>query len=110
MAYTVPCLICGVPVKNASRCKAHKKPDRRPTLKKRVSRSLSTKLRRQALYRDRWTCRRCGLQDRSGKNLEADHIVRIADGGPHDLSNLQILCRVCHDEKTRLERQRSSGQ
>ena len=107
MTFVVPCLICGVPVRNSSRCSAHKRPDRRPSTKRRGSRSLSTRMRRQALYRDGWTCRTCGLMDRSGKLLEADHIVRLADGGAHDLENLQILCRSCHGEKSRLERKGS---
>lgn len=33
-----------------------------------------------------------------------DHIVRRKDGGsPHDTSNLQTLCRLHHDSKSRLE-------
>ena len=101
----IPCLVCGVPVQGASRCKDHavKRLDRRPTLKKRVSRSFSTRLRRQALFRDRWACQKCGLTDRSGRKLEADHIIRLADGGEHGLDNLQILCVACHREKTHRE-------
>lgn len=99
----LPCLICGTPVRGANRCPAHKKPDRRPTLKKRVSRSLSTRLRRQVLFRDRWTCQQCGVVDRTGRSLEADHKVRLADGGAHELDNLQVLCIPCHRVKTQEE-------
>lgn len=33
------------------------------------------------------------------KELEIDHIVKIADGGKHDQSNMQLLCVQCHDIK-----------
>lgn len=32
-----------------------------------------------------------------------DHIVRIKDGGTHDLSNLQGLCRHHHQSKSASE-------
>ena len=31
---------------------------------------------------------------------QADHIIRIADGGEHSLENLQTLCQICHKDKT----------
>jgi 5-methylcytosine-specific restriction endonuclease McrA len=31
---------------------------------------------------------------------ELDHIVPLADGGTHELSNMQTLCRACHRAKT----------
>jgi 5-methylcytosine-specific restriction enzyme A len=96
----IPCLVCGVLVQGGSRCSAHKRPDTRPTLAKRGSRSLSKRLRRQALVRDHFTCQRCGLRDRSGALLEADHIVELIDDGEHVLGNLQTLCKPCHREKT----------
>jgi len=33
---------------------------------------------------------------------EADHIVPLAEGGAHDLSNYRTLCIGCHKEQTRL--------
>jgi 5-methylcytosine-specific restriction endonuclease McrA len=33
---------------------------------------------------------------------EADHIVPLAEGGTHDLSNYRTLCIGCHKEQTRL--------
>ena len=36
--------------------------------------------------------------------LTVDHVLPISKGGPvSELSNLQLLCRKCHDEKTWFE-------
>lgn len=48
-------------------------------------------------------CEACGT---SGVKLEVDHIVNVAEGGTHALTNLQALCRPCHQAKTRAEQQR----
>ncbi|WP_143557744.1 HNH endonuclease, partial [Snodgrassella communis] len=37
------------------------------------------------------------------EGMEVDHIVNIAAGGTDELSNLQTLCRSCHQLKTRRE-------
>lgn len=99
----IPCLVCGVPCYQSSRCAAHRLPDRRPGNARRLGSSKASRLRQRVLYRDRWTCQACGVVDRSGKSLEADHIVRLADDGTHDLENLQTLCRACHSVKTAAE-------
>lgn len=70
---------------------------------------MSKRLRRQALVRDRFTCVSCGLRDRSGSSLEADHIVALADGGAHALENLQTLCKPCHKSKTLRDAARRSA-
>lgn len=44
-------------------------------------------------------CNECGSTNR----LEVDHIVNVAEGGSSDLSNLQLLCHECHDDKTKRE-------
>ena len=31
---------------------------------------------------------------------ELDHVVPLADGGPHELADMQTLCRPCHRAKT----------
>ena len=39
--------------------------------------------------------------------LECDHVTPQYRGGdPYDLANLQTLCRACHIDKTRGERER----
>jgi 5-methylcytosine-specific restriction protein A len=37
------------------------------------------------------------------KHFEIDHIMPLAQGGNNDIKNLQILCKGCHQEKTRNE-------
>lgn len=37
------------------------------------------------------------------KHFEIDHIMPLAQGGSNDIENLQILCKGCHQEKTRNE-------
>ena len=63
-----------------------------------VNRNLWRLLRLRALERDGWRCRQCG---KAGV-LEVDHVVPLFQGGaPHDLDNLQSLCRSpCHFEKS----------
>ncbi len=70
---------------------------------RRGSRTIERALRRQALTRDLWTCQSCGFVDRSGALLDADHIIRLVDGGAHSVENIQTLCRPCHRRKTHAE-------
>ena len=44
--------------------------------------------------RDHGRCRVPGC--RSARGLEIHHIIRRADGGDHDASNLVLLCSACH--------------
>jgi len=41
------------------------------------------------------TCLACG----STKNLHMDHVVALANGGEHDIDNVQPLCRRCNGSK-----------
>lgn len=72
--------------------------------KKTSQRTLETnssawkKLRKTILERDKFTCQSCGTITTV---LEVDHIN--ADSSNNDLSNLQSLCRPCHETKTTLE-------
>jgi len=47
--------------------------------------------------RDNWACCSCG---RVTMELECDHIVNTAQGGTDDMSNLQSLCKPCHNTKS----------
>ena len=56
--------------------------------------------------RDNWTCQICG--DKTPRSLrganvdkspELDHIISLADGGPHMWSNVQCSCRACNGAK-----------
>ena len=51
------------------------------------------RVRRAALDRDDWRCRRCS----SPLDLEVHHLKAVAAGGaPYALDNVEVLCRDCH--------------
>lgn len=61
---------------------------------------------RHVFERDGWKCQRCGVTTPksligSNKSREPthDHIVALANGGPHTLENSQTLCRGCNTVK-----------
>lgn len=61
------------------------------------------KVREQALRRDRYLCVECLRHGRPTTALDVDHIVpfsSIDDPLRLDVSNLQSLCRPCHNAKT----------
>jgi len=97
-----PCVECGVPTRE-SRCGEHKLADRRPSTARRGSSSERSKRRSRTLRRDGFRCVACGVVDKTGRALEADHIVPLEVGGSHDLENMQTLCKPCHLLKTRGE-------
>lgn len=51
----------------------------------------------------RQRCAYCGAP-----GTEVDHIVNRAEGGGDDISNLQLLCSVCHTQKTQEESKRGN--
>ena len=97
-----PCVECGRPSRN-SRCDDHKLPDRRPSTARRGSSTERSKRRSRTLRRDGFRCVACGVVDKTGRSLEADHIVPLEVGGSHDLENMQTLCKPCHLVKTKAE-------
>lgn len=62
------------------------------------------KLRLSILERDKYTCQSCGVIT---VVLEVDHIVPISDSNDNDPSNLQALCRPCHEKKTTEENKKT---
>lgn len=64
------------------------------------------RIKQQVHERDEWTCKHCGVVT---MQLECDHIINQAEGGTDDLSNLQSLCKPCHDIKTLEESKRGAG-
>lgn len=50
--------------------------------------------RRRLMARDK-CCLRCGTTE----NLSMDHVVPVAKGGKHSISNAQVLCRSCNSWK-----------
>ena len=65
------------------------------------------RLRATALRRDKWQCRECGVQcGKGGVRPYVDHIKPRPRQQDHPtqldvLDNLQVLCGVCHNRKTR---------
>ena len=45
-------------------------------------------------------CNNCG---KSADKYEIDHIIPLMSGGTNEFTNLQALCKTCHDNKSRLE-------
>ncbi len=60
----------------------------------RAVRDIPPATARLVRHRDRGRCRVPGC--RSARGLELHHLVRRADGGSHDPSNLVLLCSSCH--------------
>jgi 5-methylcytosine-specific restriction endonuclease McrA len=59
---------------------------------KQGSRRIPLATRKQVYERDKEKCQKCGNPGR-----EVDHI----EGGSNSINNLQVLCQVCHIEKTK---------
>ena len=50
--------------------------------------------------RDGYRCRECGKKaEYGGTWLEVNHKQRVANGGSYAPSNLELLCKPCHDKK-----------
>ena len=85
-----PCVACGRPSRG-SRCDEHRLPDRRPTVAKRGSSAERSKRRVRTLRRDGYRCVACGVVDKTGRSLDADHVLPLERGGSNDLENMQTL-------------------
>ncbi len=57
-----------------------------------------SRLRKQVLRRDRFTCYKCGRQAD-----QVDHVVPAALGGEDRHENLRAICAHCHSVKSRAE-------
>ena len=55
------------------------------------------------LKKQKGKCNRCGLYFKDSDQLEQDHIIPLSKGGKDEVSNLQMLHRHCHDNKTALD-------
>jgi 5-methylcytosine-specific restriction protein A len=58
------------------------------------------KLRITVLNRDSHLCQACLSRNRVTPANQVDHIIPRSKHGTDDLSNLQALCKPCHDDKT----------
>ena len=57
------------------------------------------KVKAAAHLRAAGKCEACGAKLKTGEG-EVDHKKEAGDGGEPILENAQVLCRVCHGEKT----------
>lgn len=48
-------------------------------------------------------CALTGRKLRPGDPYDFDHIKALANGGAHAEGNLQVVCRIAHREKTKLD-------
>jgi hypothetical protein len=58
----------------------------------------SAEVRIRVYKRDRFRCTYCGVAGTDAE-LEVDHIVPVAGGGSHHISNLTTACRACNQKK-----------
>lgn len=53
--------------------------------------------------RDNYLCQPCKAAGKWRRATQVDHITPIAQGGTEEPSNLQAICKPCHDAKTQRE-------
>lgn len=63
-----------------------------------ISRSIPRKVQFQVLKRDNQICSDCG-QSVKEEDIEFDHIIPWAKGGPSEEHNVKLLCRKCNRKK-----------
>ena len=49
--------------------------------------------------RDSYTCQDCGIEAGGAKQSHVHHIKHLSNGGPNYLSNLELLCVDCHNDR-----------
>ena len=99
---------CGVLVRDGtSRCPKHKQEAwaKKPTATKRVT-GRKLQAMRAALFTSNPLCVQCESEGRVTLATQRDHIVSLEEGGADDDTNVQGLCRDCHDIKSKAERER----
>ncbi|WP_366142407.1 HNH endonuclease signature motif containing protein [uncultured Roseibium sp.] len=60
---------------------------------------FTRKTRAKAFERASGRCEKCSAKLKTGE-AEYDHILPAELEGDNDLQNCQVLCRICHREKT----------
>lgn len=66
------------------------------------SQEFTSTVRKVLLQAAQGKCQACG----AANALEYDHVVPVALGGTGDVANGMLLCRSCHNAKTRIQVQR----
>jgi len=65
---------------------------------RRVTRNISRAMFLRVVRRDNQTCQICGRNLKEDE-IEIDHIIPFAEGGPTEESNLRVLCKSCNRKK-----------
>jgi len=95
--FNSPCLYCGV-VSRGSTCRQCTAVIQSHDINRQI-RNKQYDYKWQKLSRYARTiqpyCSRCG----SSRDLTADHILSLADGGQNILENIMVLCRSCNSSK-----------
>ena len=95
--FNSPCLYCGV-VSRGSTCRQCTAVIQSRDINRHI-RNKQYDYKWQKLSRYARTiqpyCSRCGSQ----RDLTADHILSLADGGQNILENIMVLCRSCNSSK-----------
>jgi len=111
MTLPQPCLETGCMVLSydgRSRCAAHTKARGAAKNAKRRNgggERAQARMRYRLKSLDASVCWLCRIEFRASA-LQVDHILALADGGVDTESNLQVLCKPCHDNKSADENKR----
>lgn len=101
MSFRRPCLDCGrLTERGRSRCRECSSATAALKKRERGATPHADRLRARVAAANFWDCETCGLRVLSA---EVDHVVPLSEGGHDAPSNLQVLCRRCHREKTGAE-------
>lgn len=79
----------------------------KPAARKRTRGRAWMQIRERVLSREP-LCRECAKVGETRVAVQVDHIVPLSRGGSDEMTNLQPLCQVHHDEKSARERVGSS--
>lgn len=130
-AFPRPCVVCGARAEpGMNRCREHSAPvptscricgartfgerfcaEHAPSEAERLERepwraayaSRAYRVNRELRYQIAGArCEACGTRLRPG--WHCDHVIPVKNGGTNAIDNLRVLCRPCHDEKTRADR------
>ena len=87
---------------SGGRCKDHqRKPwDHKKSRHERGYDNNWYKLRAEILTRDSNLCQACLKDGIYTPATQVDHIIPKSEGGTNDRSNLQSICKKCHDTKS----------
>ena len=66
--------------------------------KVKCKRVVPESVKKRVAAKNNWTCAVC--EKTVDEFYQIDHIIALKDGGDNETTNLQVLCRSCHYDKT----------